>query len=79
MLADQPINFGTVISVATIAVSICLWLMAQFKKRDDVLEASKELLITRHAQIAERLSRIEQKIEDLPCLDKSQPCSTTKK
>ena len=74
VLADQPVNFGTVISVTTIAVSICLWLMAQFKKRDELLESSRELLITRHSDLSERLSRIEQKIEDLPCLDKRKPC-----
>jgi len=59
-LENQPIGIATAVSIACFTGGACLWLAKQFERRD-------KNEIERTGKINERLARIEQKLEDLPC------------
>jgi len=77
-LQDLPVSLGTTATVSIFCGSLVLWLMTQFNKRDQATTANKDLLIERHQELSERLARIEQKLEDLPCKEKDRPCPPAK-
>ena len=78
-IQDLPVSLGATATIAVFCASVCLWMGTQFAMRDKALAESRELLISRHQELAMRLERIEQKLEDLPCGGKKNECEPDKR
>jgi hypothetical protein len=71
LLEHQSVGVVTAVSIACFVGTFCMWIAHKFEKQDRDLKIHNlqlaSELSTYHVQVAERLARIEQSIEDLPC------------
>lgn len=70
LLEGQNMGIASAVTIAAFVGTSCLWLDKQFRVRD-------ERRAERDANIGERLARIEQQLDDLPCVDHA--CDSEKK